>query len=435
MIKENYEDEYLKINIITVKFEKDLDLLIEWLCKKKNVHTIFDSSILSFHTNKPMHDIDYIQTQLFLIFGFFHDNYHYQLNNMYFIVKLKNKEISMFKFDFKIRLKKSIPIKADFYKSRFFTEFSNYLNDIDKIYLYETFATGDIFSKNFYKYEVNSFYMDSLKSYKSSDKNRTTFLKNEVINEEHSVFTEFYTNYSDNYNSSYAYIDFLNMYFESESTVVYYMENCVKGNVFIILDLIDEVYCKSVLNQQDDIKKIIENNIRIPENENIKGSVYSFKDSIHRLKKQVLQDCSQYEIDTYRQLNIYLKNAQNKSIKSYKDLWVKYEEKKLTKVEEIFFNEIVSKYPEYEREDYYRILRSEINNITTDIDTDLIVDSIFGKKSNLYYKNDKQKRFFKKVKNNFSIYHDLNENSQSLKYYFSDAWKDIVIKMRNALVS
>lgn len=107
MFKENYEDEYLKLSIIAEGHENDLDLLIKWLGKKKNIHKIFDSSIVSVNRNTPMHDINYIQTQLFLIFGFFHEHYHYQLNNIYFIIKFKNKEILMLQLYFKIKLKKS----------------------------------------------------------------------------------------------------------------------------------------------------------------------------------------------------------------------------------------------------------------------------------------------------------------------------------------
>lgn len=276
--------------------------------------------------------------------------------------------------------------------------------------------------------------MDSIKSHKSSDNDSATFLKNEVINVEHAILTEFYTNYSDTYNSNYAYLDFLNMYFENESTFVYYMEKCAKEDIFKILDVIDEVYCQSVLNQQSDVKKIIENNIRIPENEDIKGSIYSFKNLVEKLKKKIYLEQSKYDKNTFRQLNIYLKDAHKKSIKSYKHLWIKADENKLEKVEKIFFNEIVCRYPRYDREDYYRVLTNKINTISLDVDVLEIADIIFGKKSNNYDKSDKEKRFFKKIKKSFSIYHGLNESSQSIKFYFNDSWKGIVIKMRKKLL-
>jgi len=428
MIQENYEDDNLIINILVADVEKDILIILKWLSKKKNIYTLYNSKITN--KGKPLQDVEYIETQLLALYQLIPLPFLYLMNDIYLIILFnKNKEIFILKVNFKKSIKRMLSIKKFIDNNKVLSNISRYIDMIDEIYLYEPFKVGNIFSKKRYRYEINLFYMDALKSYRSSDRDRSTLLKNKTINANHAILNEYYSNIADNYNEDYAYIDFFDMYFQDEFTMVYYLEKYSIDTIFKVLNIIDEIYCLSILNQQNDIKKIIENNVRVPENEHIKGSIYSFKEFVINFRKEIYQERSKYNYEIFKQLMIYLKTAQKKSINSYKHLWKK---ESLTTIEKIFFDNIVSKFPEYTRDDYYHMLQNNINKLIDKEVSIKIANQIFGKNSCFY--ETKYKKNFRDIENLFSIYHDLNEDSKSIKYFFNSSWKDIVIEMKKKFI-
>ncbi len=286
---------------------------------------------------------------------------------------------------------------------------------------------GNIFSKKRYIYEINSKYMESLRSYRSLDKNKDTVLKNYIIDKEHAVLSEFHGNNSINYDSNYVYTDFIDMLVKAENIPTYFFKNLIESESFRVLNSIDSFYFYAVLNQQDEVYLSIAHQIRIPENINFKGTKYSFKKLLERFTTEINKNKDSTE--DFRELNIYLKTTKKKSKLLY-TLQKSFKSGSLEKLGKILFDKVAINFPLYDNKAYGLQLADTLNKL----EAFSIVELIFVSNSILYDFDDKRKIFFKDVKELFSIYHNSEYDHKKFKYLFNKSWVTNISKILKSLL-
>lgn len=420
--------------------DKIINTILEWIKSKDNTLVLYDKVDIAkyvekFKNNKQIKSytaedaINRNKAKLISMLSLLvNRDYLYLLSELYFIFSSKRKlSILSIEFEQETSIENSSEIIYSLVDAVMEKQF---LKEFNNIFIYFPFQVGNIFSKKRYIYEINSKYMESLGSYKSLGKNKSTVLKNYLTDKDHAILSEYHGNSSINYNSNYVYIDFIDILINTKNISTYYFENLIESKSFKVLNSIDRFYFYAVLNQQNEVYLSIANQIRLPENIDFKGSKYSFVDLVNKFIREINENKG--SIVNFKELNKYLKGINQKSGYLY-TLQKLYKTNSLNEYEKILFYKVAINFPLYDNKSYASHLANSLN-YDDEIKVNRIAELIFGSNSTLYDNDDKRKVFFKDVKELFSIYNNSGYDRKSFKYLFNKSWITSVSKTLKKLL-
>jgi len=416
-----FENDDCSIKSISKIFDNKIKFFIQWLTNKDNSLLIFDK----FRDQNNEYSDSILEQALFSlniqIILMADRNYSYLSSNFYLItINKKIINITSVKFNKDIDISSMIAILSNFH-----TQINNnntLITNFDYAMIYFPFKFGNIFSKKRYIYEINSKYMDTLRSIKSIDINRKAVLDNYMIEPNHALLNEYINNPATEYINDYAYIDYVMMWILQDDLPTYYFNLSKQAYGFEVLDDINSVFFYAVINQQNDLYNIVENHLRIPE---YPSGRYSFKDMLIKLIREIAKSGNS---------TLYAKSM----IDNPNYLILLQESFKVTALsdnDKVIYNNLAFKYPLYNSIDYESHLTNILNEHASklNIDVKYIVSAIFGEDSTYYSSEDTRRFFFKEIKTLFNIYESSSFNTKTFKDLFDYHWSKKILKIKRYL--
>ena len=417
-----------KTSYFDIEKDQEIDLLLKWMSQKKNVIELYNKQKITNDATRYRTTFqDAIANSLYdlpiLISLLFNRPYSYNASDFYIIIVTQNRVfIHNYNFDQKATKDDFINLLSLLYNK--FNKFKQF-DKLEQILLYFPFMIGNIFSKKRYLFEINTFYMELLTSYRSIDKNRKTILKNHHIAKEQAIISEALQNESFNYSNKYAYIDYIDMFLKSGDIPIYYIDISKQDEVFNLLNQIDSYYFEMVSDQQETVYITVKNELQIPEN---KKGKYTFSKRLEELIRKI--NNKDKKDANFRAFNKYLKSIQKQRINKstfLSRLQNDFRKGQLGQYDEMLFKELGIQFPFLNNKDYASEFKDLLSNTEGKIEIDSIIDLLFGNKSCLYSANDKRKIFFHNVKKLFNIYYTSGYEHKDFKYLYDFNWQEKIL--------
>lgn len=320
----------------------------------------------------------------------------------------------------------------------------------DQIFLYFPCEIGNVFSQKRFLYEINAYYLYSLKSYRSIDGNRSiSGLKHWRIEEDQAILNEYYDNSASNFHEDIAYLDFIGLYKCSGVLITEYFEciiNFLEADEFNqIFDVLNQLYFEIVIQQQINLVNEITTKHAIPENIAIGDNKKSISKIFHQLICTLAEQKNKMDKHSYQKLYCCLKKWKYKTSHSKihardhninkKIIGLKSDDCEKFVWENILRYFLYDNYTGYVNTTFARletIFHEKQTNQIKDILKIISID-IYGQKSPLYSKTDNRKVFFKDVLASFEPYFSKGFGSKHLKYFLDEKMESRINRILSEL--
>lgn len=432
---ESFTNDQYKIDIYESELTQESELLLNWIFSKKNSYFLYDFKF-DFgyeHSNEDIvDDICSLFHSYFLPLNL--NNYKFYHNNFYILITTNTHELHIFDVKF-LQKYTGLIYCSDEFREALYQLDSFLYSELKQVYIHIPFEIGNIFSKNRYHHELNIKYMESLISYRSSDKDRRSILRNYKLNQDHALLNEYCINDYDSYQEKFAYFDFITLLTSDTISDLFYVDSFSEETLFDIFDSLNYYYCKVVFIQQESLYAILKQKEQVDKQNKhkIKLSIYDLAELV---QKNLKHDSSKNRPITPKKIPYYYKKIIDNKKKnlSFQYLWLKSENMQLSSQQEHFFKNVVSLFPRYTRTEYREDLLDQLNAMYFSNSTylDQFADILFGENSTLYDRENPNEYFFLDIEKSFKEYIDLDDKIP-MEHLFNSNWIEKAQRMYKKL--